>query len=119
MTHIGNYLTPQTAVDTDLSLQKLEAQKVKNLSKQEFRDAKQLEKATNGFEALLLHEMLKSLWSTVEVKGWLGGEETNEAKIYRDMLNQALADSIAEGKGVGIKDIVRKELTQNNSYRPK
>ena len=89
------------------------ADKVKTLSKQEVKDQKDLDKAAKGFEALLLHEMLKSLWETVEVKGWLG-EDSNEAKIYRDMMNQAISDSVAEGKGIGIKDVVRKELEKQS-----
>ena len=85
--------------------------KVKTLSKQEVKDQKDLDKAAKGFEALLLHEMLKSLWETVEVKGWLG-HDSNEAQIYRGMLNQAIADSVSEGKGIGIKDVVKKELSK-------
>ena len=111
MAQIDN-ITSGLAGSMDLDLSAKNLQKAKNLSKQEFADEKKLNDAVNGFEALLLHEMFKSLWQTVETKGWFGQEETNEAKIYRDMLNQALADSIAQGKGIGIKDIIRKELTK-------
>ena len=94
--------------DLDTSLEK-----AKNLSGRDVKNDKQIDKASKGFEALLLHEMLKSLWETVEVKGWLG-EDSNEAKIYRDMMNQAISDSIAEGRGIGIKDVVRKELEKQS-----
>ena len=93
----------------DISELNSATEKAKTLSSKEIRDKKQLDKAAKGFEALLLQDMLKSMWETVEVKGWLG-EDSNEAKIYRDMMNQAIADSIAEGKGIGIKDVVKKEL---------
>ena len=94
----------------DLSAQNL--QKITELSKRALADEKKFNDAVNGFESMLLNEMLKAMWQTVEVKGWFGEEESNEAKIYRDMLNQALADSIAQGKGIGVKDVIRKELTQ-------
>lgn len=83
----------------------------KTLSAREVKDQKDLDKAAKGFEALLLHEMLKSMWQTVEVKGWLG-QDSNEAQIYRDMFNQAISDSVSEGKGIGIKDVVKKELSK-------
>ena len=106
------------AKNADLAFVKNSADKIKTLSKQELNEQKKFNKAVNGFEALLLQEMFKSMWATVETKGWLGADETNESKIYRDMLNQALADSISEGKGIGIKDIVRKELTKNANIDP-
>lgn len=96
-----------------LELQKLD-QKVgaaKNLADKDVKSAEEVEEAAGGFEALLLHQMLKSMWSTVQGTGFLG-DDSNEAQIYRDMLNQAIADSVAEGRGVGVKDFLRKELTK-------
>ncbi|MDR2337320.1 MAG: rod-binding protein [Deltaproteobacteria bacterium] len=114
MTRIGNNFIAEYAKSSDLTLVNNSLEKVKNLSKQEVNNEKKIKEATNGFEALLLQEMFKSLWSTVETKGWMGETESNEAKIYRDMLNQALADSIASGKGIGIKDVVKKEFSKGS-----
>ena len=110
MTQINDItsILPTTA-NLDLPAQSL--QKVAELSKRALADEKKFNDAVNGFESMLLNEMLKAMWQTVEVKGWFGDEESNEAKIYRDMLNQALADSIAQGKGIGIKDVIKRELT--------
>ena len=107
-----NDITSMLANDVagvDLSANNL--RKVTELTKRELAEEKKFNDAVNGFESMLLNEMLKSLWQTVEVKGWFGDEESNESKIYRDMLNQALADSIAQGKGIGIKDVIRRELS--------
>jgi Rod binding domain-containing protein len=30
--------------------------------------------------------------------------------MYRDMLNEAVADSISKGRGIGIKDVIAKDL---------
>ena len=103
-------ILPNSVLDLDTSSKNL--RKVSELSKRELADEKKFNDAVNGFESMLLNEMLKSLWQTVEVKGWFGEEESNESKIYRDMLNQALADSIAQGKGIGVKDVIRRELTK-------
>lgn len=64
--------------------------------------------AAQQFEALLVQEMLKSMWSTVPKGELLSG--SNEERMYRDMLNEALADSISQGKGIGIKDVILKEF---------
>ena len=73
------------------------------------KDAAALEKASSGFEALLLHQMLKSMWETVHSEGLLG-ENSNQSEIYRDMFNQAVADSVSEGRGIGVKEFLNKEL---------
>lgn len=86
--------------------------RIKSLKNQHVKSDKDIEKAAAGFEALLLHEMLKSMWETVEPSG-LMGEETNQAQIYRGMFNQAIADNAAKGKGIGVKDIVKRELTKH------
>ena len=83
----------------------------KALSQHDVKSAKDMEKATSGFEALLLHEMLKSMWSTVETTGLLG-EDSNEAGIYRDMLNQAIADNAAKGRGIGVREMLEKQLSK-------
>jgi len=86
-----------------------EVDKAKNLVKRELKSKKELNKATSGFEALLLHQMLKAMWSTVETTGVLG-ENTFQAQIYRDMFSQAIADTVSEGRGIGIKSFLGKEL---------
>jgi len=66
--------------------------------------------AAEQFEAMLLKEMLKSMWSTVPQEGMLSG--SYEEGMYRDMLNEALAQSISEGQGMGIKDVILKDISQ-------
>ena len=64
--------------------------------------------AAQQFEALLVQEMLKSMWATVPQGELLSG--SHEEKMYRDMLNEAVADSISKGRGIGIKDVIAKDL---------
>ena len=97
------------AAEAQMLVQENRVAQAKALASQGVNDAKKMEKATGGFEALLLHEMLKAMWSTVQTTG-LMGEDSNQAQIYRDMLNQAISDSIAEGKGIGVKQFLKKEL---------
>lgn len=71
-------------------------------------DGKQAEKAATDFEALLLQGMLQSMWSTVPKGEMLSG--SREEELYRDFMNQALAESMAENQSIGIKDMVLKDI---------
>jgi flagellar protein FlgJ len=66
--------------------------------------------AAEQFEALILQEMLKSMWQTVPQDGVLSG--SNEEATYRDMLNQAIAESVARGRGVGIKEVIANDISK-------
>jgi Rod binding domain-containing protein len=70
--------------------------------------SKNPEKVSKQFEALLLKQMINSMWSTVPQEGLLSG--SHEEGLYRDMLNEALANSISEGRGIGIKDVILKDI---------
>ena len=95
-----------------MGAQNANAEKLKLLEKQGINDEKTKEKALEGFEALLLHELMKSMWSTVETTGLLG-ENSNEGQIYRDMLNQAVADNTAKGRGIGVKKMLIAEMNRH------
>ncbi len=85
------------------------ANKAKRLASGDLSSEAELDKAAGGFEALMLQEMLKSMWATVEHSDFLGGNSM-ESGFYRDMLSQAIADTVSEGKGMGLKDFMRREL---------
>jgi Rod binding domain-containing protein len=80
-------------------------------------DTKKVDEAARNFEALLLHQMLKSMWESVPAGGLFG--DSNEAQMYRDMFNEALADSISEGQGIGVRDMVAKDLKRLEGYKGK
>ena len=77
------------------------------------RDLKEAEKAAKDFEALLVNQMLKSMWSSVPKDGLMTGGR--EEEFFRDMLNEALSDSLATNQSMGIKDIVLKEFKARRS----
>jgi len=72
--------------------------------------AAEIEKAGTQFESLLLQQMMKSMWNTTSTKDSLLGSKDEET--YRDMFNQAMADNIAQGQGIGIKGVITKELNK-------
>ena len=86
----------------------LQSAQVSDVSQAKLPATKDPKQAAQQFEALLLQEMLKSMWATVPQGQLLSG--SHEEKMYRDMLNEAVADSISQGRGIGIKDVILKDL---------
>jgi len=74
---------------------------------------KEIESAAAQFEGLLIQQMLKSMWETVPKDGLLSGGRDEE--LYRDMLHQAYAEQMSEGQGIGIKELIVKELKARES----
>lgn len=100
-----------TGVDTQGIVQQAMLPDEKNLKKRKVDTPEDVNKAASGFEALLLHNMLQEMWKTTGSEGLLG-ENSNESQIFRDMFHQAIADEIAEGDGIGVKQFLKKELTK-------
>jgi Rod binding domain-containing protein len=102
-------LNQQLRVGAKDALQAEQAEALKNAHASSF-EAKQ---AAEQFEALLMQQMMKSMWSGINIKGSLLG--SSEEATYRDMYNQFLADEISKGEGIGIKEAILPELTKKKS----
>jgi flagellar protein FlgJ len=70
--------------------------------------AEKLDKAAEDFEALLLQQMMQSMWSSVPSGGMFAGGK--EEEFYRDMLNQQLASEIAHSQSLGIKQMLSDDM---------
>jgi flagellar protein FlgJ len=91
-----------------LKIRSLQSTQTPEVSQAKLPASKDPKQAAQQFEALLVQEMLKSMWATVPQGQLLSG--SHEETMYRDMLNEAVADSIAQGKGIGVKDVILKDL---------
>lgn len=85
-----------------------DTQKIATGSDKKVSTEKEMEKAATDFEALLLHQMMESMWATVPQDGMLSGSK--EEGMYRDMLNQEITKSIAEGRSIGVKEVILKDM---------
>jgi Rod binding domain-containing protein len=75
--------------------------------------AHDIDKVSSQFEALLVKQMLGAMWRSVPQGGLLSG--SHEEEIYRDMFNDTVAESIAEKQSMGIKAVIKRELTKAES----
>jgi Rod binding domain-containing protein len=71
----------------------------------------EIDNAARQFEALLLQQMMKSMWQTVPSSGLLSGGK--EQEYYREMLVDSLATEIAKGQGLGIKDVIVRDIKKH------
>lgn len=60
------------------------------------------------FEALFLSEMLAPVFESIDSDGMFGGGQGEE--IYRSLMVQEYGKAIAQGGGVGIADMVQREI---------
>ncbi len=89
-------------------LQKTAAQKMDPNKPGTDLKQKEIESAAQQFEGMLLKQMLASMWNTVPKDGMISG--SNEEEQYRDMLHQAYADDLSKGQGLGIKEVIIREM---------
>lgn len=79
-----------------------------------------LRKVAQEFEALFLNQMLKAMRSANEVFAEGNFMNSNETKLYQDMHDQQLAISMSKDKGMGLADVLVRQLSQlkKGSARP-
>lgn len=68
-----------------------------------------LKKACKGFEAMFLSLMYKQMRKTVPESSLFG--ESNAMKIYRDMQDDEMMKRVADGGGIGLGDMLYKQLS--------
>ena len=117
----SNYASSQTAAEsakfsqilnelknkTEGALNPQEAEALKAAKAAEKRD-KDLKKACEGFEAMFLNMMYRQMRATVPEDTLFG--ESNALKIFQDMRDDELMKNVAAGGGIGIADMMYKQL---------
>ncbi len=79
--------------------------------KTEKNDLKSLKKACQLFESLFLNELFKEMRKTIPQQGLI--KEQNSDRIYKSMLDQEYATRMAESGGIGLGDMLYKQLSKN------
>lgn len=77
----------------------------------EKKNDEDLKKACKEFEGYYLQQMLSEMRKTVPESGLL--EKSEGRTIYEDMLYEEYAKNISKGKGLGVSDMLYKQLSKN------
>ena len=72
------------------------------------KDRLAVKKVARDFEAMFTGIMFKSMRATVGKDSLTGGGQGEE--IYRSMLDQEYANAAGEGQGLGLANVIEKEL---------
>lgn len=72
---------------------------------------KELKEACQNFEAIFLNMMFKSMRNTVQKSGLMG--DSFATGVYEDMLYENFSEEAAKGKGIGLGDMLYKQLSRN------
>ncbi len=80
------------------------------------KDPAALREVANQFEALFLQSMLKSMRDASLGDPLFGDSEQHE--MYQGMMDQQLAVEMASGKGVGLADMLVRQLGGTDAARP-
>lgn len=116
----------------DISLSSINSQSISDLSStqksnietDEFKQAldnavqngddKELKKACVEFESYFLNMMFKSMRSTVISNDGIFAK-SNAEKIFQDMLDEQMTKDMASAGGVGLADMMYKQLSKQNA----
>lgn len=77
-------------------------------------DPKSIRAAAQQFESLFTNMMLKSMR---EAKLGQGLGDSQESDLYQDMYDQQLSLKMAQGKGIGLADMLVQQLTRNTAAK--
>ncbi|NLD01508.1 MAG: flagellar assembly peptidoglycan hydrolase FlgJ [Gammaproteobacteria bacterium] len=71
-----------------------------------------IRKVAQEFESLFLGEMMKAMRAAGDVLADDNFMNSNESKTYRDMYDQQLSVTLSQGKGMGMADVLARQLSQ-------
>ena len=77
------------------------------------RDSAKLKKACRDFEAILLEFMLQKMRESVPKSDLT--EQSRGEEIYRSMLDEEISRQIADTRGVGLSDLLYRQLSDERS----
>ena len=69
-----------------------------------------LDEVASDFEANFISQMLENMFSTVDTKGALGGNDSED--VYRSMLVDEYGKVISRAGGIGVADHVKRQMLQ-------
>ncbi|MFH1671940.1 MAG: rod-binding protein [Pseudomonadota bacterium] len=76
-------------------------------------EKKRLKKACKDFEAIFIANMLKEMRKSIPKSGFL--ESSSGSDIYRSMMDQKVAEKIANDRGLGMGEMLFKQLRRYTS----
>ncbi len=77
---------------------------------------KKARETAESFEAVFLSQILKNMSMGIKTDGPFGGGHGED--IFRDVLNEEIANQISRNGGIGLSDAVYREILKNQEVNP-
>lgn len=90
----------------------IESLKALSLDRNQKKTDKQMRETADQFEEIIIRQLLKEMRKTVPKEGIL--EDSHATEMYTDMVDDNLAKEMAEGRALGISDMVFADLKEKN-----
>ena len=74
----------------------------------------QLKKACADFESIFIYNIFKSMRKSLPQNGLFGNSQ--EQKVYKSMADQAMAENIARGKGMGLGELLYNQFKNGSMF---
>jgi flagellar protein FlgJ len=72
----------------------------------------ELKKASADFESIFIYQLLQTMRKTVPEGGYLSSKKSSGT--YMMMFDQQVAEDLAKGEGIGLKNILFEQLSKIN-----
>ncbi len=76
--------------------------------KSNLKSSKEVQKAAQDFEAVLLNMVLKAMWKTVPKSDLF--EKNSATNIYEGLMHSSLSEEMASNGGLGLAKVLAKQL---------
>jgi len=73
----------------------------------------ELKKASADFESIFIYQLLQTMRKTVPEGGYLSSKNSSGG-TYMMMFDQQVAEDLAKGEGIGLKNILFEQLSKIN-----
>ena len=73
------------------------------------KNNKQLKSLAKEFESIFVHQLLKSMRSTVQKSGFF---DSHASKMYESLHDEEMSKLMTEQKGIGLADIIYRDLAR-------
>jgi Rod binding domain-containing protein len=99
------------SADATIALDRQQAAQVKQMGSMKTRDPKEADRVSREFEAMFLSSMLQPVFSGLKTsKGMFGGGHAEDT--FQAMMVDEYGKVMAKSGGLGIADMVRKQILQ-------
>ncbi len=96
--------------NSEFMINTAKAESSNNILKNNPDSPKELQKAAQDFESVLLNMVLKAMWKTIPKSDLF--EKSNSTQIYEGLMLSSLSEEMAKNGGMGVSKVLYQQLSK-------